>query len=150
MGGQVDGWNNAVFPPVCSGQKDNLPFIVYARSEVLGNTKNTDSVQFYDRLLHKQTSRTSDYGIALITRTYSLLTELLWSAGEQKKVNTFLSCSNNLNYGNCFLAVSRSLSEFFAVVWTLVQNVMAVGHHRVTAASTPLAPWEPVQLWIVF
>lgn len=62
----------------------------------------------------------------------------------------FFSCSNNLSYGYCFLAFSRSLSEFVAMDWTVVQNVMAVGQQRVAAASTPPAPREPIQLWIVF
>lgn len=45
MGGKVDGWNNAVIPLECSGQKDNLPWIAFAEdSEVLSNKKDGDIV----------------------------------------------------------------------------------------------------------
>lgn len=87
--------------------------------------------------------------VALITTTWPCN----WAVKNYQSTETgthLISLSNNLNICNLFLPVSRSLIEFVAMDWILLHNVMAVGHQEVAAASSPMAPRETVQLWIVF
>lgn len=102
-------------------------------------------------MLHKQTCSTSDCGFYTDNLNIWLCNwaEMNYQSTE---IGTYLfSLSNNLNVGNLFLAVSRSLIEFAAMGCTLQQNVIGC---RTSASGSselnPPFPWETIQLWIVF
>ncbi len=134
----VDGWNNAAFRCVRSGQKDTLPYIVSV-GWVCEAIPSTLIILHSYRLTASWTA-----AVALITRTYGIVTELQWPD------YTSFSSENNLNIGNLSSAVSRNLIEFVGIDRVLLQNAVAEGHQTVTAASSPTFPWETVRVWIVF